>query len=542
MSETIQRLKKVVLVLSKNGLTSLLCKYGFAHYLPFFKRKEVEIPTDLPERIRKSMEELGGGYIKLGQLLSVKPELVPHEYCQEFSKLQDQVKPESTENIIKVIEQEFKKPAKEIFKQINIKPIGSASVAQVHKARLKNGKLVAVKIQRLNIENEFKSDIKIIKFIAHKLQKHIHENINPVLIAEEFEQYTKQELDFTVEASHIDEIHKQNKLKEIIIPKVFWEQTTKKILTMQYLDGKQTSELDEKDKKYVAETIITAALEQLIQGNVLHADLHPGNILLLKNKKIGLIDFGQTGHFTPKTRTLAVQLYLAIIERNTTKIAETILQYANPSSNTNINQFKEQIENTFIDWIDTTPKKQSIMQLAYQLFVIATQNQIRLPSGTILIGKGLMTAEATAKQLYPAFDIIKFSQPRISKLLKEEKTPQKIINRFKERSTLLATALTELPTKALDTLDKLNREGVMLNLTDDKFRHLGKDINFSSNRLSYALISSSLILAAALMIDIGPTIGTYSMISTVSLGFASLFALALLMSIHKEHHPVHDKH
>ncbi len=540
--ENIQRITHVIRVLAKHGLGGILSKYGFAWHLPILKRGETGLPPDLPVRLRKSMEELGGAYIKLGQLLSIRPDLVPQEYCDEFAKLQDEVPPEPLSTVETVISQEFEKPVKDLFSHIDPRPLGSASVAQVHKARLKGGKAAAVKVQRPDIAKTFKADIDIIRYIAQKVQKHYKNNINVSLIVDEFERYTKKELNFTVEANHIDEIRKAIKSRNIIVPQVFWSHTTEKVLTMEYMEGSKLSEVKKSDKPHIARALVDAFVQQIFENGTFHADIHPGNVLLLKNGKIGLLDFGIVGHIDDKTRKLGLDLYLAVIERDPGNIAEVLLKYGEPGSKTQISAFQQQVNQLLEEWWDTHPEKRRVSNFMHALFILCARHHIRLPTDTILLGKAMTTVESTAKQLDPEFNFVAYSQPKIAQLLKQQRTPKKIITRFVTRSRAFAEAISELPGKTLEAVDSIKRTGINISLKDTQFRHLGQDINLSSNRLSYSMISAALILAGALMMQIGPKIGTYSIISLISLTIAALFAITLFVSVAREHTSKHDPH
>jgi len=412
----------------------------------------------------------------------------------------------------------------------------------VHKARIKTGKAVAVKVQRPDLAKTFKADIDIIRYIAQKIQKHLKNDIDIALIIDEFERYTKKELDFTIEASHIDDIRKAITSRKIVAPHVFWSHTTEKVLTMEYLEGTKLSEVKKSDKPHVARALVDAFIQQIFENGTFHADIHPGNVLLLKNGKIGLLDFGIVGHIDDKTRKLGLDLYLAILERDPGQISEVLLKYGTPGSKTHINAFEEAISELINDWWDTNPEKRRISYLMHQLFILCARHHIRLPTDTILLGKGMMTVESTARQLDPEFNFVAYSQPKIAQLLKQQRTPRKLISRFVTRSRAFAEAIAELPGKTLEAVDSLKRTGLSISLKDTQFRHLGQDINLSSNRLSYSLISAALILAGALMIEIGPKIGTYSVISIISLSIAALFAIILFVSVAREHTTKHDPH
>ncbi len=541
-TENIKRVTTVIRVLARHGLGGVLSRYGFAWHLPVFKRGKTELPADLPQRLRKAMEDLGGAYIKLGQLLSTRPDLVPPEYCEEFSKLQDNVPPETIQTVEKVIEQEFKKPVHQLFSHIDPRPLGSASVAQVHKARLKTGKAVAVKVQRPEVARKFAADIDIIRYLAQKLQKYLHNTINITLIIDEFEQYTKKELNFTVEASHIDEIRTAMKSRSVIAPHVFWSHTTERVLTMEYLEGTKLADIKPAQKPHIARVLVDAFIEQIFEGGTVHADLHPGNVLLLKTGKVGLLDFGIVGHLDVKTRKLGLDLYLAVLEHDAEKITNVLLTYGTPGSKTNIDAFSRAVSDLVNTWWENNPEKRKVTYLMYHLFILCSQHHIRMPPDTILLGKGMITVEATARQLDPNFNFVEYSQPKISHMLKQQRTPKKLIQQFAHRSRVFAEALAELPPRALETLDHIKQRGITLDVKDTQFRHIGQDLNLSSNRLSYSMISAALILASALMIQIGPKIGTYSIISLLTLSAAAVFVLALFISVAREHTPRHDPH
>ena len=330
MNPELSRLKEVVNTLSKKGLNTYIIRYGFAQYLPFFNRKTQLVPFDLAQKLRETMEELGGAYIKLGQMLSLRPDLIPAAYCDEFGKLLDNVPAESIDTVKQIVEKAFNHPVKDIFSHIDPRPLGSASIAQVHKARLKNGNAVAIKVQRPGAEEQFKSDISIMKHLALKISKHFQNHVNPLIIVEEFERYTQEELNFETEAEHIEQMLTLAP-RHITIPKVYSEYTNKTVLTMQYLDGAKVIDLSSAKKKQVLNVLVPALISQVFEQGVFHADLHPGNILLLDNGNVGLLDFGIVGSIDDSTRKRGLDLYLAILSRDTRTITEILLTYGTPS-------------------------------------------------------------------------------------------------------------------------------------------------------------------------------------------------------------------
>lgn len=540
MAANIKRITHVISVLSKHHLGGALATFGFGHYMPFFKRKEGKLPPDFPKHLRESFEELGGAYIKLGQLLAMRPDLVPQSFCEEFSKLLDEVTPETIETINQTIEQEFKKPVGALFSHIDPRPLGSASIAQVHKARTKTGKTVAIKIQRPNIKEQFNADIEVMRFIAQKLSKTIPE-LNTTAIIDEFEKYTKKELNFTIEAHNIDTIREGNTLRTITIPQVHWETTTEKVLTLEYLDGKKLTHEQGYQPK-IARELLDSFIQQVFVIGTFHADLHPGNILLMNHTHLGILDFGIVGHLDKKTREFGLQLYTGIATLDSKTVTEVLLDYGNTSPGTNTRLFTKDVEEKLNDWSESNPSQKRITRLFHELFNLCVKYQIELPRDIVLLAKGMVTVEATARQLDPKLDFLTYTQPKIVSLLKKQRAPKKLLASFTKQTKEFAKTMASLPIDAQKALKTIERGNILLRIDDTKFRHIGKDINMSSNRLSYSLIAAALIVASALFIDVGPKFIDVGIISIIGLILSGFFVGALIRSVMKEGKPKYDNH
>jgi len=533
--DDLKRATQVIRVLSKHGLGPLIRKAGLTWHLHLFDRHRPlgDIPEDMPQKLTAAMEELGGAYIKLGQLLSIRPDLIPPEYCQEFAKLQDDVEPEPFETIVETIEQQFHKPINDVFKHVDRKPLGSASIAQVHKARLRSGKAVVVKVQRPDVRQKFEEDIDILKYLARKFEKHVTDHVDPLQIIDEFEQYTKKELDFKVEAANIDLLEATSgKIPHIVVPNVFWAHTTKKVLTMEYLDGIKIGDIKQKSlRTQVAKRLVDATLVQVFERGVFHADLHPGNIILLRNNDIGLLDFGIVGRVEKNTIALGVKLYQAIMSRDEDEIADIILEYGRATHGTDLERFREDVRETVDKWYVS---RRGITRLLYQLFLTCSYNKIKMPRNSVLLGKALVTAEGTAKQLDPDFDFIKYSQEKIVNILKKQRTPKKMLDQFLKKSDQMSYVLSNLPKESLELIQTIKRGRATLELDDSKFRRIGFNITHSSNRLSFALIAASFIIAGSRLHEVPPFAGEYSIPVVVMYIVAIIFIILLISSIARE--------
>jgi len=233
---------------------------------------------------------------------------------------------------------------------------------------------------------------------------------------------------------------------------------------------------------------------------------------------------------------------MAILDRDTREISETLLKYGTPGSRTKVDVFMNDVSELVSSWWESNPEKRKVSHLLNKLFILCAQHHIRMPVDTILLGKGMMTVEATARQLDPHFNFVAYSEPRISQLLKKQHAPKKTLQHFTQRARLFAEAISEIPSRTMDVLDRVKKEGVTINLRDTQFRHIGQDLNRSSNRLSYAMIAAACILAGSLMINVGPKVADYSIISLLSLSIASLFVIVLFISITREQRKPYDVH
>lgn len=536
----ISRLTHVIQVLAKHHLGGPLATFGFAHYLPLFSRKKGELPPNFAKHLREAFEELGGAYLKLGQLLAMRPDIATPQISQEFSKLLDEVPPEPFETVKATIEQEFGKSSDKLFSHIDPRPLGSASVSQVHKARTLFGKPVAIKIQRPHLKEQFKEDIEVMRFIAQKLTKTFPE-LNTPLIIDEFERYTKKELDFTIEASNIDIIKKGTTLKNITIPKVYWDLTTQKIITMDYLEGQKVTQIETPQPK-LARELLDTFIEQVFTIGTFHADLHPGNLLLMNHTYLGLLDFGIVGHLDKETRNFGLDLYTAIVTNDNNAVAETLFSVGTPNPSTNERLFNREAKNTLENWQETNQSQKSITHIFHELFNLCSKHEIILPKDIVLLAKGMVTTEATAKYLDSSIDFVTYTEPKMISLLKKQKTSKKIIAAFAKQTKEIAKTLSNLPKQAQNALRTIERGNLILRLDDTKFRHIGKDINLSSNRLSYSLVAASLIVASSLFAGIGPKISGMSIISIIGLAISGFFIGALIQSIRREGKPKYDNH
>ena len=442
----LNRLRQLVDILFKHELGYLIEKFDLKHHLTFSKRtqlrKQLKPEEILPKHLRLVLEDMGGAFIKLGQLLSLREDLVPKEFARECSKLQDEVKPFPFEEVKEIIELELKQPLSKVFIKVLPKPIAAASVGQVHKAFLKNGKKVAIKVMRPNIKQIFETDIDLLKHLIPLLEKNYPglKTFSPEKIIEEFEKYTTKELSYIQEGRNIDIFYKNfRKNKKVKVPKVYWDYTSDKVLTMEYIDGKKISEIDKEEfgKKRIKKVIKTAVdffLEQIFVYGFFHADPHPGNIIIMKNDVVGLIDYGIVGGVKEDMKDKIEGLFVGLINGDKEMVANGFLELGIVPKETNEEELKNDISEDLGVYHNLPANEIKMSEAFGVIFHLARKYIMTLPQNLVLFMKAVITAEAFGERFDPTFNFIKVCNPYVKKIIKRKKDPNYIMATIKTPS------------------------------------------------------------------------------------------------------------
>ena len=536
------RVTHVLNVVFTQGLGYVIEDIELKHHLHFVKNimfHRFEEPI-LPEvRLRRVFEQLGGTYVKLGQLLSLRPDMIPINYCEELRKLQDRVAPFPGEKARQIVEAEFKKPIHKVFKAFNEKPVAAASISQVHEATLKSGKKVVVKVQRPNIRNIMMSDIDVMYYIAHHMEKkEKYKRYQPVAIIDEFKEYTEKELDFTNEANNAERFFNNfSKSKIVKIPEVYREFTTSKVLTMERIEGIKLTELKGKkiNRRDVAEKLVNSIVKQVFEDGLFHADMHPGNIMLCGDK-IAFLDFGIVGRMSKELRDLGFQLMVAIMERDLDRVTTLLIKGGSITADTNIPLFKQEIEDVVSEWSGETLSDTKVTHMMHELFNTCIKNKIKMPVNLILLGKGFVTVEATCTQLYPEFNFSEYTQKYVSSVMGKKFTSKEIIKGVIKDASKLRQVLVEFPDQLSTVMEKLKTGTVKIDIEDTEVKRLGMEIDRSSNRVAYGMIIAALVVGGAVMahIDKGPRVWEINAMSAALFAIALIFGLILAVSIERE--------
>lgn len=544
----IKRFNQILIVLFEEGFDFLLSKIKLNKYIPITKRLKSKLKQSHNQKpevmLRKTLERLGPTFIKFGQLLSVRPDLIPKEFSKELEKLQDSVPSFSFDKVKPIIEKEFGKSIEQIFLHLEKKPIASASISQVHKAILKTGEKVAVKVQRPNVKHIMETDIEVMFYFANLLERHI-ENIRrfkPVKIVSEFKDWTERELDFRLEARNAKRFYQNFKgSKTVHIPKVYDELTTERILTLEFIEGIELHNINEIKKRKldfneIMKNGFNAIMTQVFVHGIFHADPHPGNIIVMRNNSIAFVDFGIVGYFDERLKNKCMDLLYGIVEQDEDIIMDTLLSMGMESDELNYEQLKSDIGFIIQPLQGSSIKDIKVSKVLEEILDIALRHKLKVPAAFVLFGKTIITLEGVAIEYDPNFKLIETAKPFIEGIIVKRKSPFYAWKSFVHNINRYKKFAEDFPEKVERALDKIQRGTIKVDIEDTDIKKLSLEIDRSSNRVAYGLLIAALLITSAILINVqkGPTILGVPFLSFFSFFFASILMFILFISIVRE--------
>jgi ubiquinone biosynthesis protein len=543
-----------ILALSKLGrfrdIVGVLFKYGFDDVaerlqLPgtaLIKKTRVALPEmNTWERLRHTLEDLGPTFVKFGQILSLRGDLLPADLIIEFEKLQDSVTPVSYEEIMGVLKKALDKPLEDIFSVIEEEPLAAGSLAQVHRAVLKEeGFPVALKIRRPDIVRTVEIDLQILEGAAPYLSEHLEfaRTYDFINLVKELKRALLRELNFTLEARNM-QIVSQNMIgvKGVIIPEVYESWTRSSVLTMDLIEGIKLKDLQPEnieEREQLAQTGLRLVVKQVLENGFFHADPHPGNFLIVEDKELCLLDWGVVGILPSETRFELVELISAIVDMEAEKVFDLLISL----TGANVSQINERLLLRDILEIlhlyHSVPiGKLDLGQLLMDLNNMLWTHHIKLPSDLALMFKTMVTVEGTARKLYPELDVIAEIEPFIRKLSSERWKPSQVWHRFARQLRLYFNLQSNLPGAIQRILQKIEQGELNIKFKHENLGGLQKSLDNVSNRLSFSIILASLIIGSSMIITTGvkPLLFGYPVIGLVGYLISAILGLVVVVSI-----------
>ena len=458
------------------------------------------------ERIRMALEELGPTFIKLGQIMSNRPDLLSPELIWELEKLQTGVPPFPFEEAKKLIESELGKPMQSVFQRFDREPVASASVAQAHRARLKSGEEVIVKVQRPNIEETINTDIEILMRLAGIFERLIlqAETLDAVSIIEEFGKSLNREIDFINEAMHIEKFAANFEgEKSLVVPAVFRECSTKRILTMEFIDGTHVSEmkkLREKriDTKKTADIGTRLVLEQIFEHGFFHADPHPGNVMVLEDNRICFLDFGMMGMILPKHRNYLSNIMVGIVNQDAEAISKSLINFSRSGGIENREELEYEIFVLSEQYSHLPLKDINMGDLLPKMLSIILDYNLRLPANIFMLTKALITIEGVGRKLDPDYDLMSHIEPFANELIKRRFKPDRLKKDALTTAVKMRDLMSKLPEDTGEIIDVLKSGKTKIDFERSGLHQVFRRLGNITNRITLSIVFASLIIGSAL--------------------------------------------
>jgi ubiquinone biosynthesis protein len=463
-----------------------------------------------PPRIRRVFEELGPTFVKLGQLMSTRADLFPPEYLEEFKKLQNQVPPVPFEEIRPVIERELEHPVSEIFESIEEESLAAASVAQVHLAQLAEGERVVLKVIRPGIDKKIREDIRLMYYFARKLENtfEIGQIIGFTNLVKEFEKNIFRELDMYVEAGNTERFFENFKdSREIYIPKVYWDYTSKSVLVMEYIEGIKLDRLDEIrargiDPQEIALIGLRSFSRQLMEFGLFHADPHPGNTIVMYDGRLSLLDFGIIGYLDEKTMLEIANVFLGYAEHDYDRVMGALVDADLINEETaNLKNFRDDLRDISEPFYGRSLQTIAVKDVYDQVMQLLRKYHIRLPRNLMLLFKTFIQAEALGKILGSDASLLEVTRPYAKKMLKQGYETQKLMYNIVRDFRSTRGYLRSFPRLFHDVLKGLSAGKHQIEIRHSGLQQTNTKIERGINRLTVSLIISASLIAGSLVLD-----------------------------------------
>ncbi len=545
-ARSIKRYRQVIGVLIKYGFENLLEYLNLAQFIArgirLFRRGEPGITRLSPaERMRLALEELGPTFIKLGQLLSTRPDVIPRNYVVEFAKLQDMVPGFPYRDVRIRIKNELGGEIEDFFSAFDEKPVAAASIAQVHRANLISGEEVVVKVLRPGVEESVETDIDVLTGLAVLAKRHFRESdiFDPVGLVGEFARTIRREMDLSREG-HTIEKFKFNFESDpgSYFPRVYWKQTAKGILTLEYIHGTKVSDVEALDRagldrKLIARRGADSFLRQVLIHGYFHGDPHPGNVYILPGNVICLLDYGMVGRLDTQSKDFLTDFLLAIIERDVDGIISMLLYSGDITDIPDVRGLRRDLSDFIDSYYDIPLKNVVVGRMLVEFIEIMASYRISFRPDFMLLAKALMTIEGMGRQLDPEFNMAEHLQHFVQEAARNRVSVGRVARDVGSHLMSYFNLAKNLPDDIKEILNRINRNKFKIDLEHRGLDYVVRELDKSSNRLSSSLIITALIVGSSLIMQTnrGPLLMGFPVLAVLGYSVAALLGLWLVIAI-----------
>lgn len=536
----IRRATQIAMVLTQHGFGHLLGRLRMTESVPGLSRLRLTVEKSasltaerpMPVRLAQVLEELGPTFVKFGQLLATRPDLLPAPYLEAFARLQDRVEPFPGEEAKATIEASLERPVAEVFAEFDATPLASGSIGQVHGAVLRDGTPVVVKVKRPHTDARIREDLDLLLWFADQTERSMPElePLRPRALCEEFARTMRREIDFVAEASYTAKFGQEfADSPAAVIPTVYWDFVTHDVLTVERLRGKRLSDPDtltglaRPDRERLAHGLGTVFVHQFFVTGMFHADPHPGNVFLLSAGRFGLIDFGQSGHLSGELRQQLAMVLVALSHSDFDTIADIFAEVGAAGEKTSLREFKTDLIHLIDRYYGVPVEKIDFAHAFEELVTVAREHNMYLPRDLVLLGKSLVTVVGLAQRIDPKFRLDQVAKPFTKQLLREQVEPGRVIRHSAFSLYRLVTLLRRAPGDIKEILQMARTGRLRVIFHHEALEGLTERIDRSFSRLSLALVLGAIIIGSATVLS-SPSMASQRLPMLGDLPISYLFA------------------
>jgi ubiquinone biosynthesis protein len=543
----LRRYSEIVTVLVRYGFVDVVHALHLTPYLAAGRRVlsvfsgGVQPEPSRPRRLRLAIEELGPTFIKFGQALSTRADLLPPEVIDELTLLQDAVAPLAAGVADKAIEDALGCPLDDAFEEFDGEPLAAASIAQVHKARLPSGEVVAVKVRRPRIDAVIEADLLILADLAQLAERYIPDARLYSLgdLVEEFGRTIRLEQDLVREGRLIERMAAQFAGDPTVrFPRIHWPLTTSGVLTMEFLDGVKvsaagTAEAPGLDSQLIARRGANAILRQILVNGLFHADPHPGNILILPGGVVAFIDFGIVGRVNRDMREWLAETIIAIGRHDADRLAEIVIAVATPLCRVDMPKLSRDIDEMLDRYADVSLGDLAMRDVFRSITDAMARHRLKLPADLLLLIKAVTTIEAVGCRLDPSFKMVEHATPFVQSLIAQKHSPTALALRTADASRDVVMALRTLPGALADIVRRAQVDGLQVQFVHRNLDFFVREMDRSSNRLSFAIVIAALVIASSIVVHsaVGPVAFGYPALGVAGFLIAGFLGMGLAIGI-----------
>ncbi len=505
--KNVQRLRQIVSVFAKHGFVEFVDRMDLGKFFPGRIGAYAEAQADKTpqERLRLAFEELGPTFVKFGQLLSTRSDLLPEAFIDEFTRLQDNVQPLPYEIVKSTVERELNRKIEAAYSEFNPVPLAAASIGQVHEARLLSGERVVVKVQRPEIEKIIETDVSLLAFLAGLLEKYVPETriIGPVTVVDEFFKTLSYELDFIIEANNIKKIADNTKeIPEVILPKVYKNLSTNKVLTLERLDGIRVNDLkglDQAgiDRKRIVELGARTFFKWVMIDGLFHGDLHGGNLFIMPGNRLGIIDFGIVGRLSQKSRDQLANMVMALVTEDYENLCYEYAELGAAETSIDFDGFQREVRNALSPYMGLSLAEMNLGRILIEATKIAARFNVKIPGDWMIVFKAILTIEGMGRTLDPEFDLLVIAHDLVKDLAKNQYSMQRISKEMVWLARDVSTLMKVLPRQIRLMFRKFNSNNFAFEIKVPELNLIRSQLDLNGRRLTLGVIAAGFFIASS---------------------------------------------